>query len=260
MATQPMPTVERYIRKPKLGEPPERAIDFFRSKGIKPSFDFRDVWAEEHAHAFAAAGAMEEELIESLREEVERSLDQGKTFEQFRKDLFPRLAEMGWWGERTIEDPRTGRKRKVDFGSPERLKTIYFHNMRSARSVGQWSRFETTKEALPFLIYQLGPAEEHRELHVSWDGTMLPIDDPWWNDHMPPNGWNCHCHVRQMGHVETRKKGGPTSRPPRQEIEVIHRKTGRRVKVDRGVDPEWSFNPGKMRYNPKTGEIEPIGG
>jgi uncharacterized protein with gpF-like domain len=251
--------VDLYLRRPgKPGDPPERAIDFFRSKGLEPSFDFRDVWQDEHNRAFTAAGAMERDLLEALRDEVDRALAEGTTFERFKDELKPRLERMGWWGEREIEDPKTGRKRKVDFGSPHRLKTIYFHNMRSARAVGQWQRVQTTKETLPFLVYQLGPAERHRDLHIQWDGTTLPADDPWWLDHMPPNGWNCHCHVRQLGNREVERRGGPTPRPPRREVEMINPRTGRKVKVDEGLDPQWAFNPGTHRLNALSGEIEKI--
>ena len=29
-----------------------------------------------------------------------------------------------------------------------------------------------------------------------WDGTVLPLDDPWWSSHSPQNGWGCKCKSR----------------------------------------------------------------
>jgi uncharacterized protein with gpF-like domain len=247
------------LRAPKPpGDPPKRAVDYFRKKGIKPSFNYRSVWGKEHAHAFTAAGAMADELLEALREEVDRSLDEGLTFEDFKKELKPKLERMGWWGEREITDPKTGRTRTVNFGSPSRLEKIYFHNMRTSRVVGQWARTQRTKDVLPFLVYQLGPAEKHRDLHVQWDGTMLPADDSWWLDHMPPNGWNCHCHVRQLGPREVEKRGGESRRPPSRDVEMINPSTGKKEMVPVGIDPGWNYNPGTERYNPTTKKLEPV--
>ena len=38
--------------------------------------------------------------------------------------------------------------------------------MRVARAAGQWARIQRTKEARPYLVYELGPAEKHRPLHT----------------------------------------------------------------------------------------------
>ena len=35
--------------------PPKESLDWFKAKGLKPAFDYRDVWKEEHANAFMAA-------------------------------------------------------------------------------------------------------------------------------------------------------------------------------------------------------------
>ena len=39
-------------------------------------------------------------------------------------------------------------------------------------------------------------------------GTLLPVDDPWWQTHYPPNGWGCKCWVRQVSRREAERLGG----------------------------------------------------
>jgi len=169
--------------------PPREALAYFDRKGDRPSFSYLDVWREEHAISFTAAKAMELDVRTAIREEARRALAEGRTIQQFQRDLKPRLEELGWWGRKEMTDPVTGETREVQLGSPRRLRTIYRTNLRTARAAGQWERIERTKEDLPYLLYQLGPSREHRPEHVAWHGLLLPVDDPWWATHMPPNGW-----------------------------------------------------------------------
>lgn len=37
---------------------------------------------------------------------------------------------------------------------------------------------------------------EKREEHLALVGTIRPIEDPWWDTHMPPSAWNCKCRIR----------------------------------------------------------------
>ena len=124
-----------------------------------------------------------------MRDAVEAALAEGKTFRQFSKDLTPTLQKKGWWGVRRsgsiLPRPRREEPRKVQLGSPRRLRTIYRSNLRSARAAGQWQRIRRTRDTHPYLLYELGPSERHRPQHVAWAGTLLPADDPWWADPLP---------------------------------------------------------------------------
>ena len=171
------------------GPDPKEAQRFFRAKGWKVGFDFRDVWREEHATSFTVAKATEADVLRTIREAVDGARAEGKTFRQFQKELTPSLQKLGWWGRKELRDPLTGKRVRAQLGSPRRLRTIFRANLRTARAAGQWERAQRRKRSHPFLLYELGPSKEHRKEHVGWAGTILPIDDGWWSTHYPPNGW-----------------------------------------------------------------------
>ncbi len=229
------------------GPVPKEATETFSSKGWKVGFDHRDVWAEEHAFAFTVAKAMTADVLEGIRGAVDCALAEGKTFQQFKKELTPTLQQLGWWGRQEVLDPKTGETKKAQLGSPRRLKVIYQTNMRMARSAGKWERIERTKKLLPYLKYSLGPAVRHRPEHVAWEGTILPADDPWWDDHYPPNGWNCKCWVKQLTQSAVDKAGGKSDRPDNGEREWTNPRTGETMTVPNGVTPGFNYNPGKVR-------------
>lgn len=231
--------------------PPKEALAWFKKKGLKPAFDYRDVWKEEHANAFTVAKMLNADLLVDVRQLVENAIAEGQTFQQFAAVLKPLLVKSGWWGVQLMDDPLTGETKPVQLGSEGRLKIIYRTNMRTARAAGQWERIERTKRAMPYLVYQLGPAREHRALHVSWNGITLPVDDPWWQSHMPPNGWGCHCGVRQISKYEyaqlQEKKGYTFSAPDDGSREWVNKRTGEVETLPTGIEPGWNYNPGKAR-------------
>ena len=229
------------------GPVPREALDYFRAKDLRPGFDYRDVWGQEHAHAFTVAKAIQLDILDDIREAVEDALAEGQTFRQFSKDLTPTLQKKGWWGKKEQIDPADGEKRTVQLGSPRRLRTIYRSNLRAARAAGQWQRIQRTKSTHPYLLYELGPSETHRPQHAAWAGTLLPANDPWWQTHFTPNGWGCKCRVRQVSKREAQRRGGVTERPPYDPVEWTNKRTGEVQTVDRGLDPAWAGNPGVNR-------------
>ncbi len=230
---------------------PKEALDWFKRKGIEPSFDYRDVWRQEHGNAFTVAKMLNADLLTDVKAMVEQAIEEGQTFEQFRDVLKPLLVKSGWWGIQEMVDPLSGDSKPVQLGSEGRLKTIYKTNMRTARAAGQWERIERTKRAMPYLLYQLGPSMEHRVDHASWKDTLLPVDDAWWQNHMPPNGWGCNCWVRQVSRVEAEKliaEGNVTTDAPNGGTKQwVNKRTGEVEVLPEGIEPGWNYNPGKTR-------------
>jgi len=229
-------------------EPPPAVRDYFAAKGLQPSFDWRDVWGQEHAFAFTVAKATELDVLTSIQNSLQRSLNKGGTFADWKKNLTPELQRLGWWGRAERTDPLTGEVADVQLGSPRRLKTIWRTNMRTARAAGQWERGQSAKAGLPYYLYQLGPSEEHRPDHAAKEGLILRVDDPFWTDWFPPNGWGCKCWLRQITEAEALSLGysGVTA-PTIPEIPFENERTGERVRVPRGIDPGFAHNPGKTR-------------
>lgn len=257
------------------GPPPQEVIDYFQAKGWKIGFDWRDVWAEEHAYAFTVAKAMELDVLRTIRASLDQAITEGIPYRQWAKDLQSELERLGWWGKQEMVDPVTGQTIHAQLGSPERLKTIYDANLRSARAAGQWQRIQRSKRTHPYLLYLLGPSRVHREQHSGWSGLLLPVDSPWWASHMPPNGWGCKCYVRQVTERQAQRlrekglsvKGEPirdkdgnlTGRHHRERIKVrttppkdstfewVNKRTGEVLRVPTGIDPGWHTNPGAVR-------------
>jgi len=229
-------------------EPAPEVLRFFRNKGLRPSFSWRDVWGEEHAHAFTVAKAMQLDVLTSLRDGVDSAIAEGKTFEQFREELEPTLRKKGWWGRKTMTDPATGKPVKARLGSPRRLKIVYESNIRSANAAGTWDRAQRAKELLPYFRYELGPSLKHRPHHVAREGMTYPVDHPIWNEWYPPNGWGCKCWLRQIMEEEAIEAGwadAPEPDIPRKTY--VNKRTGEVVDIPDGVDPGWHTNPGKVR-------------
>ena len=227
--------------------PPTEAVKFFRAKGFKIGFAWQDVWQEEHTRAFTVAKAMRYDILRDIRAAVDDALAKGTTLAQFREQLEPTLQAKGWWGKKLETDPLTGKTKVVQLGSPRRLKTIYNVNLRMAYAAGAWERAERAKKRRPFLRYVQVDRPSKREEHAPWHGTVLRMDDPWWDSHYPPNGWGCGCHVIQLSKRDLERFGFKESeRAPRVRRKGFRNpRTGQVLQVPEGIDPGFAYNVGK---------------
>ena len=200
----------------------------------------------EHALSFTVAKAMETGLLKEIRAALDRAIGEGRGFGQFEEALTPLLRERGWWGEREMTDPLTGKRVLARLGSPRRLRILYEANFRAAHAAALWIRAQRTKDTDPYFLYEPGPVGEACEPHRAWAGTLLPVDHPWWDDHFPPNGWGCRCRLHQVSEAEAARRGGPTEPPPRRPVARWNERTLRFETTDEGLDPSWPTNPGKL--------------
>lgn len=251
--------------RPALNLPPKDTIAYFGAKGLYPvSRRWDDVWQEEHVRSFTVAKMLDRTLLEKVRGSLDAMLANGGTFEQWKAGILPELKAAGWYG-RVENEELTGTAAPVMIGE-SRLRTIYDTNLRMARAGGQWKRIQTLKAGAPFLCYTAVLDSRTRPQHRAWHGTILHVDDPWWDTHFPPCGWFCRCTVIQLSQRDLDRRGwkvGHNGGPPLDDEKptLWRRPDGTVAEVPHGIDPGFGYNPGKVHLlglaePPATGAIE----
>lgn len=248
---------------------PKQALDYIRNKKLRPAFSYKDVWNEEHATAFTVAKAMQLDVLSDIKGAVEKAIEKGTTFEQFKKELKPTLMQKGWWGKKDMTDPLTGVTITAQLGSDRRLKTIYSTNLRSAYQKGQYDR-TMESDLHPYLMYRIGASVHHREQHLKWNNLILPKDDPLWNSIFPPNGYGCKCYtvaVTQKRKERYERDGVPAYNPDTQKTvrvpvqtaapkpnykNYFNERKGTLERIPQGIMPGFNWNQGQ------TGRTIPV--
>ncbi|MHA7915506.1 PBECR2 nuclease fold domain-containing protein [Alloalcanivorax xenomutans] len=221
--------------------PFQEQIQFFQRKLNVPTNAWTDIYGQENDWAFMVAGANRDALVTDFREAVENAIANGGTLETFRRDFDDIVARHGW-------DYNGGRE--------WRSRTIFETNLFSSYQAGRYQQLWENREALPYWQYNHSDAVEHpRELHLAWDGLVLPAGHPWWRTHFPINAWGCQCWVTGLAERDLTDLGktGPDEAPT---IEWEERVIGqyspdgpRTVRVPAGIDPGFEHAPGRSRLD-----------
>lgn len=209
----------------------EQAAAFrLRLSNLVPTARWDDISRAQHDRGFMVAGAMKADLLADLALAVDKAIEQGTSFDEFQRDfraIVERRGWHGWTGEGTAK------------GEAWRMLTIYRTNMMTSYHAGRYAQL---KEAgFPFWVYRHSGAAEPRELHLSWNGLILPADHEFWQTHYPPNGWGCGCYVTgaRSRRAAERVGGNPAVMLP-PNWKAIDPRTG----APMGIDRLWDYAPG----------------
>jgi SPP1 gp7 family putative phage head morphogenesis protein len=242
--------------------PPEEAIAYFRAKGqhLDASWAWQDFWQEDHAVAFTVAKSAGFDILKDIHQSLLDAMEQGQTFDDWKRKLVPTLQDKGWWGRKALADPSdpNADPQSVQLGSPRRLRTIWDVNMRTSWAAGRWNQIERTAHAAPWLRYTAVLDSKTRPLHALWHGTILRFDDPWWKTHFPPNGWFCRCTVVQFSDHDLARhdlkvsQSAPDDGPS---IPYTNPRTGEVSLVPPGIDPGFGYNPGQTAFKEHAARV-----
>jgi SPP1 gp7 family putative phage head morphogenesis protein len=249
-----------------IGLTPEKAVEYFKSKGYTFSWNWYDTWQEAHSIAFTVAKAARLDVLQDIRLELQRALDDGETLAEFRRNLEPMLKAKGWWGEKILGGgelaPETAR-----LGSPWRLELIYRQNMQTAYNAGRWQQQMENEDDRPYLQYVAVMDSRTRRSHAAMNGLVFRADDPVWNTFYPPNGFGCRCSVRALSERNIQERGLTVSssegKLSAREV-LVSGSTGEIVPVtvlrfrnsttgeivEMAPDPGFNYNPGRAAWQP----------
>lgn len=111
---------------------PRDAFEAFARRGdLAPTFNWWDVWQDEHAGKFMVAGVAQADVLQLVYTQLAGALGRGESLADFSKALKPALVAKGWWGDVEITDPKTGEIRTTRFNDA-RLRLIYDTNLRQS--------------------------------------------------------------------------------------------------------------------------------
>lgn len=242
--------------------PPKEAVAYFRAKGHNITWNWYEQLTDAHARAFTVAKAVRLDVLNTLRDEVDRAIHDGITRQEFTRTLAPRLQKMGWWGKQIVVDTQ-GNAKEIQLGSPRRLATIYNVNMRTAYNSGRYAQMMNNAEDYPFWQYVAVMDGRTRPEHAALNGLVFRYDDPFWKTHYPPNGWNCRCRVRALSAERMKALGLKVSYGASfvhtHEVDAgIDETTGEVFRTDSTTfdngrvkmtpDVGWSYNPGSAAF------------
>lgn len=225
---------------------PTDAVRAWEARGeLQPTIRWSEMMHEQHAVAFTVAKVARLDLLRSFRQSLDDVIRNGGTFEEWKSGMVPELRKAGWWGA-VRNAALTGTDQAI-IVNERRLRTIYDTNTRMSLAAGHWQRIQRQKGEFPYLRYLPSTSEHKRPLHKLWYGVTLPVDDPWWQTHFPPNGWGCKCHFEQVSEARMRRKGWTVTPkdqiadgPPRRFVPA----GGEPVMVPADIDPGFAYNPG----------------
>jgi SPP1 gp7 family putative phage head morphogenesis protein len=96
----------------------------------------------------------------------------------------------------------------------------------NAQMAERWHNMQLL-DTLPNLLYSTVGDANVRPEHQVLDGINLPMDDPFWDEYYPPNGYRCRCDVQQNDNDVTEAGKLPN------------------LKENEAVPPIFKFNAGK---------------
>ncbi len=236
---------------------PAQAIAFMRAKGYAFSWNWYDTWKESHNQAFTVAKVMRADILQDIRGMVDKALEEGLTYQQFAKELEPKLQDKGWWGKQKITD-ETGAEKEVQLGSPRRLRTIYETNTQMSYSAGRWKGQIASVKYRPYGQYLSVIDKSTTKRCRSLNGLILPLTDPFWKKFYPPNHWGCRATVRTVSQREMDSDNLVLASSEGRMIEKQVEIGGQNVAVSGfkindnetyWCDPGFDYNPGVSSYN-----------
>ena len=174
----------------------KEAVDYFKQKINLPTKRWNDIEGAMHTRAFVVAGAMREDILCDFRKAVESAIENGDSLQDFR-DSFYKIASK--WRE---SDPSFDEKMKKPKYGAWRSKVIYQTNMLTAAAAAQERQARAMPDVFTHAKYVCMMLPTSREEHKQWNGTVLPVNDPWWEKHSPPNGFGCLCEKEFISKYE----------------------------------------------------------
>jgi SPP1 gp7 family putative phage head morphogenesis protein len=128
-----------------------------------------------------------------------------KTFQQVNDMRSKLVSDDGFL--RTFPDFRSQASEIFDEYNDTWLRAEHATAINQAIGGAQWASIQNFKDTLELLQYRTVGDDRVRAEHRVLNGIVKPVDDPFWRENFPPNGWQCRCTASQHEEGEVEETG-----------------------------------------------------
>jgi SPP1 gp7 family putative phage head morphogenesis protein len=169
----------------------KEALRYFRSR-VPVVEGAEDAWqAQNEETAWTVAGVADLDLVKDVWKALDRAIENGTTFEDFKANVAQKLTE-AWGGEK-----------------PWRLETLFRTSIQTAYSAGRWEQATDPEvaEMRPFFRFIATLDTRTTEICRPLHGTVLPQTDPFWRRNWPPLHFQCRSAVLSITEEDAAGRG-----------------------------------------------------
>jgi hypothetical protein len=171
----------------------EAAIDDFLDRKVVTRDVYDSMVHDARVRAFTVAGLAERDMVESVRDELAKTMREGASLRGFRKRLRERFEGDGW-----LKAKPSAPHAPTRTGTPWHVETIFRNGV-----MGSYGRARVQQMSQPHVVaarpyWQVQTVRDarQRKTHGQAHGKVIPADSPvWQRAGAPPWGHACRCRL-----------------------------------------------------------------
>ena len=181
----------------------DTAVAWFRARVPMDEADFADLSDALKAQAFHVAGVTQLELVTQVWEALDAAITDGTTLDDFKDAIQDKLTS-AWGGEQ-----------------PYRTEAVFRTWVQRSYAAGRYETMTSpvVKKLRPYWEFVAIDDSRTSDECSDANGTLLPVDDPYWATHNPPLHVNCRSTVISRTPDDALEQGltqDPSDTPPQE--------------------------------------------
>ena len=161
------------------------ALRYARDKRVVLPEEFYLLDLNARQYATTVSGLASLDQIKTVINLSNKAIESGSTFQEFQEAVKESGVEL----------------------SPHHLDNIFRTNIQNAYAHGIWTQQQENKANRPYLRYSSLTDSRVRPSHLALNNIVRGIDDPFWDTHYPPNGFQCRCGVDAITESQAKRLG-----------------------------------------------------
>jgi SPP1 gp7 family putative phage head morphogenesis protein len=173
---------------------PERfdeALRFFQTRVVMTADFAIGLDAKARAEAFWIGTGLQVQEIQSVFNEIQKSIDAGEPFEDFQKRVKDKL------------------------GNKAHAETVFRNATQRSYNAGRWAQMRDPDvlAARPYFMFDAILDSSTTPTCRDANGTVLPAEHPWWERNVPPRHHRCRSGIRSLRARDAERRGISTDGP-----------------------------------------------